>query len=615
MNNNQYNLKPKPVQGEFDRTNLTISSKSKYEDSSWDFSEFESSPNVKPTASILRFDFDLNNGLSFSDEIYKPLKNSFKEIIYSMASSPKGKLPSPATLKKKYSCFRFFFNFIIDNNYSSLKQLSRADTDQYILLVKDQDVHPVTKINQIDVLSNLWKYRKNYSEPISFDALNGQSSQTVASVTRQDKAENKYDFIPDEVCQNLIRSCVKLIREKGIDVALAVQTRDQASLNELIKGKSRANKNRAKKKSLIGLEINNSEVTTLARQMLTCCYVIINFFTGIRASEMLSLGPNTIVVEDGHTWILGSQFKIQKKKRRWMAPEVVHEAFHLAKSLTQSMRDSIDYEIVKTIDEAIIKELRDLKNELFLNWSQKRKHGYIFQSAPQVSNIKSSIHTSLKELVVLFGIKDESGDYWNLHSHQFRRSFVRFMCANAMNIRYLQEHMGHKSLDMTAWYDSDDLELTEEISKQMKEFKTQKLDAIFNGSQKITGAGSENLINERKDYYVGITVTKSKNKFLEDLADDVSLRSTGHSWCMGDSSVGSCTGVVGCMMDVSMTQKCTSALITEEHLPAWEKIKIKNVQLLNSSELGLHQKEALKRVIAETIDPTINALRSSQALS
>ncbi len=114
---------------------------------------------------------------------------------------------------------------------------------------------------------------------------------------------------------------------------------------------------------------------------------------------------------------------------------------------------------------------------------------------------------------------------------------------------------------------------------------------------------------------MGITVTKSKNKFLEDLADDVSLRSTGHSWCMGDSSVGSCTGVVGCMMDVSMTQKCTSALITEEHLPAWEKIKIKNVQLLNSSELGLHQKEALKRVIAETIDPTINALRSSQALS
>ena len=532
-----------------------------------------------------------------------------------MASAPKGKLPSPATLKKKYNNFRFFFNWIIENNYSNLKQISRADTDKYILMVKNQDGHPVNKINKIDVLSNLWKYRKYCSEPISFDPLNGQSSQTVASVTRQDKAEQRYDFIPDEICQNLIRSCVKFIREKGIYVALAVQTRDKASLNEVIRGKSSANKNRAKTKSLIGLGINNAEITILSRQMLTCCYVIINFFTGIRASEMLSLGPNTIVVEDGHTWIIGNQFKIQKKKRRWMAPDVVHEAFHLANSLTQSMRDSINYEIENTINSATLKKLEELKMELFLTWSSKRSHGYLFTYAPQVSNIKGSIHTSLKELVVLFGIKDESGDYWNLHSHQFRRSFVRFMCSNAMNIRYLQEHMGHKSLDMTAWYDSDDLELTQEISKQMKEFKTQKLDAIFNGSQKITGAGSENLINERKDYYVGITVTKSKNKFLEDLADDVSLRSTGHSWCMGDSTVGSCTGVVGCMMDVSMTQKCTSALITEEHLPAWEKIKIKNVLLLNSSELGLHQKEALKRVIAETIDPTINALRSSQVAS
>ena len=62
------------------------------------------------------------------------------------------------------------------------------------------------------------------------------------------------------------------------------------------------------------------------------------------------------------------------------------------------------------------------------------------------------------------------------------------------------------------------------------------------------------------------------------------------------------------MMDVSMTQKCSSALITEEHLPAWQEIKARNEILLESNVLGLYQKAAIKRVIKETIDPTIKAL-------
>lgn len=323
---------------------------------------------------------------------------------------------------------------------------------------------------------------------------------------------------------------------------------------------------------------------------------------------MLSIGPDQIIIEDGITWVLGRQHKIEKKSRKWMAPPIVYEAHYLAKSLTQSMRDSIDYEIENTTDDALQNNLQKLKNELFLTWSSRREHGYNFKYAPQVSNIKGSIHTGLNELVKLFDIVGEDGDLWALHPHQFRKSFVRFMCSNAMNIRYLQEHMGHKSLDMTAWYDSDDVELTTEIVKQMKEFKTQKLDAMFNQNQKITGAGSESIINERKDYFVGIASLKSKVAFIDDLADDISLRGTGHSWCMGDSGNGNCTGVVGCMMDIGMTQKCPSALITEEHLPAWQEIKSRNENLLESPNLGLYLKEAIKRVIRETIDPTIKAL-------
>lgn len=608
MQLNNYQFEPLNTLKDHDRFDIRISSNSKYGDHSWDFSSFEKNPNVKPSASILRFDFALANGGNFKESIYNSLRESFKELIYNLASNSKGKLPSPATLKAIYTDSRFFFTWLIANNILRLHDLKREDTDKFILEVRNHNVHPMTKIGRLDVLKFLWQHRKNIHEPIGYDPLNGLSSQSVASVTRQDKKKNRYEFIPDELAQKLIRSCVNFIRELGVEVAVAVQTRDAADLNQIRRGKSKANRDRAKKAALEQTNFTNAEVTKLSRQLLYCCYVIINFFTGIRISEMLTIGPDQIVTEDGVTWVLGRQHKIEQKRRRWMAPAIVYEAHYLAKSLTQPMRDSIDYEIENTTDATVIHQLQNLKNELFLIWSQRKLHGYMFKYAPHVTNIKGPIHDGLKELVKLFNIVGTDGELWALHPHQFRKSFVRFMCSNAMNIRYLQEHMGHKSLDMTAWYDSDDIELTAEIINQMKEFKTQKLNAIFNQNQNITGAGADNIINERRDFFVGIASIKSKEAFIGDLADDISLRGTGHSWCMGDSGNGNCTGVVGCMMDVSMTQKCSSALITEEHLPAWQEIKARNEILLESNVLGLYQKAAIKRVIKETIDPTIKAL-------
>jgi len=591
-----------------DRPNIRISSQSKFSDLSWDLSTLEKSPNVKSSQSVLRFDFDMRNGSSFSGSRYDKLREGFKELMYNMAATSTGKLPSVATLKSRYTDLRFFMYWLVDRNIYSVSDLTPDDTNQFIIEVKKHDVHPTTRIGRIQALQYFWKHRKDATYPIDFDPLQGKSALRVSGVTKDDQKAQRYDFIPDDLAQKLIRSCVNFIREHGVGVAIAAQARDGANLEQVRQGKSKANRDRAKRAALEGTGYNNTEITTLSRQLLVSCYVVINFFTGVRASEMLSMGPDQIMTENGTTWVLGRQHKIEKQRKRWMAPDVVFEAHHLAKSLTHSMREAIDYEIKKAVDSKAKNKLLSLRGELFIAWSSKRKYGYNFEHAPQVANIKGSVHPSLKELVKVFDIVDGEGEPWRLHPHQFRKSFVRFMCSNAMNIRYLQEHMGHKSLDMTMWYDSDDFELTGEVLKQMKEFKSQKLDAVFNHNQKITGAGAQSLLDEQRDYFVGIVTDKKKDKFIGDLAEDISLRGTGHSWCMGDSGNGNCTGVVGCMMDISMTRQCGSALITEEHLPAWLRLKSQHEQVLASEEIGRFQKEAIARVIKETIDPTINAL-------
>jgi len=596
-----------------DRPNIRISPQSMFKDFSWDLSSFEKNPNVKASFSVLHFDFDLRDGSSFAESRYDTLREGFKVLIYSMASTSEGKMPSVATLKSRYTDLRFFLYWLVERNIYSMSDVTPEDTNQFIIEVARHEVHPTTKIGRVRALQYFWKHRKDLTRPISFDPLNGKSAQAVSGVTKDDQKAQRYDFIPDDLAQKLVRTCVNFIREHGVAVAIAAQARDTANLEQIRQGKSKANRDRAKRAALAGTGYNNTEVTTLSRQLLAACYVVINFFTGVRASEMLSMGPDQIRTENGITWVLGRQHKIEKKRKKWMAPDVVFEAHHLAKSLTHPMREAIDYEIEKAVDIEAKNKLVSLRGELFIAWSSKRKYGYNFAHAPQVANIKGSVHSSLKELVKVFDIVDGEEEPWRLHPHQFRKSFVRFMCSNAMNIRYLQEHMGHKSLDMTAWYDSDDFELTGEILKQMKEFKSEKLGAIFNQNQRIAGAGAQSLLNERDDYFVGIATDRAKEAFVEDMADDISLRGTGHSWCMGDSSNGNCTGVVGCMMDVGMTQQCGSALITEEHLPAWLDLKKRNQTLLESEEIGRFQKEAIERVIKETIDPTINALRGGSS--
>lgn len=598
-----------------DRPNIRISPQSMFKDLSWDLSSFQKNPNIKPSLSVLHFDFDLRDGSSLAESRYDKLREGLKELIYNMASTRRGKMPSVGTLKARYTDLRFFLYWLVERNIYSVSDITPEDTNQFIIEVATHDVHPTTKIGRIRALQYFWIHRKDLTYPIGFDPLNGKSAHAVSGVTKDDQKAQRYDFIPDDLAQKLIRSCVNFIREHGVAVAIAAQARDTANLEQIVQGKSKGNRDRAKRAALEGTGYNNAEVTTLSRQLLAACYVVINFFTGVRASEMLSMGPNQIMTENGTTWVLGRQHKIEKKRKRWMAPDVVFEAHHLAKSLTHPMREAIDYEIEKAGDIGTKNNLVSLRNELFIAWSSKRKHGYNFEHAPQVANIKGSIHSSLKELVTVFDIVNGEGEPWRLHPHQFRKSFVRFMCSNAMNIRYLQEHMGHKSLDMTAWYDSDDFELTGEILRQMKEFKSEKLNAIFNQNQKIAGAGAQSLLNEQRDYFVGIATDRAKDDFIGDLADDISLRGTGHSWCMGDSGNGNCTGVVGCMMDIGMTQRCESALITEEHLPAWLDIKDRNERLLSSPEIGRFQKEAIERVLQETVVPTIKALTSGQEVS
>jgi len=188
------------------------------------------------------------------------------------------------------------------------------------------------------------------------------------------------------------------------------------------------------------------------------------------------------------------------------------------------------------------------------------------------------------------------------------------MAANLLNLRYLQEHFKHLSLDMTAWYDSDDIEMTGLILEYYEEFKTNVLTKIMDGGI-VGGKGGEGLRAERNAQYMGLTSMKSKAEFISTLSSAINFKSTGISYCMGFRDRGLCTGVVGCMLDPRNVRKCVNAFVPEDFLPAWMGMQKRCLGAIASDDLGSSEKQIQIELLEETIAPIIRELGATREMA
>ena len=67
------------------------------------------------------------------------------------------------------------------------------------------------------------------------------------------------------------------------------------------------------------------------------------------------------------------------------------------------------------------------------------------------------------------------------------------------------------------------------------------------------------------------------------------------------------------MFDPSNVNECESAVVTDGYLPIWQEIERTNVEAMNEPSLGRFKKEAIERLLNETIRPIIARLKSDPA--
>lgn len=155
--------------------------------------------------------------------------------------------------------------------------------------------------------------------------------------------------------------------------------------------------------------------------------IIIQSQTGLRISEVLSLRAGCLKRDRHGSWLtysLKKTTKAEPQQRFVPANELVCEAVGRLQAATEALRQESG------------------RTELFLI----RNHG--IRQVSQTNWNKGRLRSFLRR----WNITDENGGEYELHSHQFRATYVREQLLAGGQIEQIQRRFGHVSPEMTARY-------------------------------------------------------------------------------------------------------------------------------------------------------------------
>jgi integrase len=596
------------------RSDPRVSPVSRVHDLKWDFRPIWKDRSVPPNQKILNWEFKTSSGDQFSDAKFETLRHSAQNALAAFQRN-EGFAQQPSTVKRAFIDLISLLRYMIDRRIGSFAAMTKGQASGYIETLMTSKLSPSRRYGRLKQLERLYELRLELTDTLRFNPFPDQSPFNLMGDIRAELRSRKTDVIPDEVAKDLVTKAAGLVANSK-NLLDAYQAREEAESKR--NGTSKASRDRARNRVAKEFGFTKGVQITKAITLLrTACLILIMFFTGVRKGEAASFRITSLTKDDdGYLWLHGRTTKLQKKDTKWMVPPIVEVAVKAAEIISRPMVAKLEQEEVWirarlrscVSDAKILKhkerlqEISEIKGCLFLSIGSMTEPSTFGNRVTVLTNTWDALRHFARAMDIRF-----EGKIWRLACHQFRRTFARFIAANLLNLRYLQEHFKHLALDMTAWYDVDDVEMTGLILEYYEAFKSKVLKNIMDKGV-VAGKAATALKAEREEHYVGLVSQESKEEFVSSLSAVLSFKSTGISYCLGFRDKGLCAGVVGCMLDPSNVRKCDNAFVTEDFLPGWRAMEKRCISAIESPDLGRAEREIQINLLEETIRPIIEDL-------
>lgn len=567
---------------------------SHYGDAEWDLTPYLKVANRSRGSNVLAW---LTRGLPV------PLVESAKAatLAYWRHGVPGKKKPEAATVLGFGRQLLVLSDWLHANGLNCFRDITPDVATDFIAEIRrpDRKLKKSTQEQVLTVIETLFKLNRHIDDAVMEDPWPFESSSTLSGRASGSARESSTEIIPQEIASSLFKKAEILLNEadkllcaRDFLIEIARELQDK-SVSEIAK---------AQKTWLRSSELDASmplyEVLALT-QLSTACHVVLALVSGMRNHELCSLNEGAYYEksDDGETsgWLKGESHKTFEGKTEWMVPSVARIAVDVQTRISAPLRTELKLEKA-----ALAIEIRSMEKGQPKYLAKVSRHAEIIKSLDRIflSKRKDGTVINLTGGAWRSRLKIFAKEFnWPLHPHQFRRTFAVFVAHNAMgDLRYLRQHFKHWSVDMTLLYARNakqDEQLYVEMLSEVQNRKTSVVEHWLDESSPLSGGRVARIVDYRKRD--DVKTLRDRRALAETISDQISIRSTGHSWCLSDGQSG-CGGKG--LYEMTRCSGCSEGVIDSSHAKVWGALLEQQRELLAMEDIGPGGRQRAERDLA-----------------
>lgn len=581
---------------------------SRYADVVWDFYPYIPQENLHASDKRVDWRIRLPDGRLLTDPKHSTLLESSKDFIWSLFAQPvEGrKRPTMLTLRYRVNALVPLLRWMVQTGLQRFADLAGRTLDYVPIARRKANGSPAAETTasiSLSLVESLYLQCGKLNDALTEHPWPHETAGSLAGV-RYGRAGSKpkTEFIPDTIAARLAETALGYVQNRSTRILEALQNADAAATVKAAAGYGLTRQKDARTAVARAAEFMGvKDLITESIRLRTACYIIIAEFSGIRNSEVMSLAVNCIVPgtsRDGSTdilWLHGTLYKTGVGPRKWLVPPVVKDAVAVLTLLTAPLRAELwreESELEQRILLSISREKTRLIKRLHTVRKQKDKL-FLAKSAKANGMVEisvlcgDSINSDLKAFCSELGIRGADKQFYPLHSHQFRRTYARFIARTELgDLLTLRDHFGHWSIDMTVYYadgGADEYETDTELLEMIAEAKLTRQNEIM-GHYLDSDAPLANGSHWLKQWRSSVRTAPNKEALIAEYASSITLTGTGHSWCVGTDRGACCGGL--CVFEEQMCVDCNHGIIGLEHRPVWQGIRDQQMVALTLDDMG-----------------------------
>ncbi|TCS33107.1 site-specific recombinase XerC [Paucimonas lemoignei] len=514
---------------------------SRYGDLTWEMWPYVSTPNVKASKKRLCW-----------NTIPESFRESCKIVLFQywkVGISGPTRTAKPTTLGNVLFDLKTICCHFSKFGLSLLADVQPIHIANFVNEQREKNYRPGTLVRLFFALELLYQFRSQQVDSLQIHPWPDSSAMEMAGwvgITKRELGfEAKTPLIPSHVAR-----CLFLHAENILLSADIVMNERDAGLR--CTGK-------------------DPEITAIRN----ACFYLLGVLTGMRSSELSSIevGAGRTESKNGFTfqWITSIEHKTGKGRVDYLMPSMGHELLRIMERWSLPYRRELNELLATWKSDPAMQRAEGL--QAIANAEANRNRLFLGKAKGSVTAVSDTGWVNICRKFAR-----QAGVDWQLSPHQMRRlyafTFVRHRLGDML---FLKEQFKHSSLDLSRLYAASpyqDVALYDEILDEAHRQKVEAISRWIQSDDLLAGGGGKRIMGMRAHDF------PNREALIEETADKLTIRSTGHSWCLAQEEGCGGSGIY----ERGRCGGCGDSVIDQRFVPIWKEAYRHHSELLEESK-------------------------------